>query len=985
MIRLFDDNLNFITEIDTYQSLVWTSRFSKVGEFQLVINPHIDNADELKEGHIVTYKKRAGIIAHAEETTAENGKGDDQLVVKGLDLKGLMSKRITVPPEGRAYDALTGNAETIMKGYVERNTINTTPERIIPNLTIASNQFRGQSFFYQTRYKPLVEELEKISLASGIGWNISFNGQEYIFEVIEGRDLTNIQSTNSPVIFSVEFDNVREQKMLESALDYKNVAIVAGQGSGAERAIVEVGAASGLGRNEVFIDARDIDDNSNLSSRGEQKLTEYSRVSAFETSILTYGPFIFGEDWDLGDLVTVQNAKKTRTVYVRVAEVTETIEQDGYKLEVVFGQPLPTIVEKVKRDIDEPLVEGGLDGNPGDPGQPGKDGVGLNYLWQGTELGIKREDETAFNYIDLQGPQGEEGLQGPRGLKGEQGDTGPQGEQGIQGPKGDTGERGLQGLPGEEGPQGPKGDTGSRGLTGPKGDNGERGPAGPTGDSGPQGPKGDIGETGPRGLQGPKGDTGDSGPKGDTGEQGPRGLTGPEGPTGPKGDIGPMGPQGPAGDGQSYVVFQREFISTTNQTVFSWNDGYEYPSGVNAVSVFINGNKQPNHAFEETDDHTITLDQGLEEGQYVLIEAMQAVTDLQGPQGEQGEQGPKGDKGDKGDTGPRGLQGLKGDTGDIGPEGPQGEQGDTGARGPQGLQGPQGETGDIGPRGLQGPQGETGPQGESLEYDWDGTSLGVKIESESSYTYTNLKGDKGNTGSQGAQGPKGDKGDTGARGPTGATGPEGEQGPTGATGPRGLKGDTGATGPRGTQGPKGDKGDPFVYGDFTEAQLDELIGPQGMQGERGPQGLQGPKGDTGDTGPRGLKGDTGDVGPEGPQGEEGEQGPRGAIGPQGPRGLQGLKGDTGEQGPRGLTGLAGPKGDEGETGPQGPKGDKGDTGARGPQGLQGPKGDTGARGPTGPTGPKGDKGEPGDSLNFKPYHVGTSAPTNRNLIWFDTT
>ena len=66
-------------------------------------------------------------------------------------------------------------------------------------------------------------------------------------------------------------------------------------------------------------------------------------------------------------------------------------------------------------------------------------GVGLQYDWEGTQLGIKREDEQNFVYTDLQGPQGIQGIQGIQG---------PQGEQGSQGPQGD---QGPQGLPGQDG------------------------------------------------------------------------------------------------------------------------------------------------------------------------------------------------------------------------------------------------------------------------------------------------------------------------------------------------------------------------------------------------------------------------------------------------------------------------------------------------------------------------------------------------------
>ena len=97
------------------------------------------------------------------------------------------------------------------------------------------------------------------------------------------------------------------------------------------------------------------------------------------------------------------------------------------------------------------------------------------------------------------------------------------------------------------------------------------------------------------------------------------------------------------------------------------------------------------------------------------------------------------------------------------------------------------------------------------------------------------------------------------------------------------------------KGPQGEKGDAFVYSDFTEEQLAKLAGPKDPQGDVGPKGPQGIQGEKGDTGPQGPKGDKGD------------------------------KGDTGVQGPRGYTGAQGERGLKGDIGPQGPKGDAGRT------------------------------------------------------------
>src|SRR5690606_29796499 len=51
-----------------------------------------------------------------------------------------------------------------------------------------------------------------------------------------------------------------------------------------------------------------------------------------------------------------------------------------------------------------------------------------------------------------------------------------------------------------------------------------------------------------------------------------------------------------------------------------------------------------------------------------------------------------------------------------------------------------------------------GQDGKSLEYNWQGTQLGVRVEGDPTYTYTDLQGPQGIQGIQGPQGPQGDPG-----------------------------------------------------------------------------------------------------------------------------------------------------------------------------------------------------------------------------------
>jgi len=122
-------------------------------------------------------------------------------------------------------------------------------------------------------------------------------------------------------------------------------------------------------------------------------------------------------------------------------------------------------------------------------------------------------------------------------------------------------------------------------------------------------------------------------------------------------------------------------------------------------------------------------------------------------------------------------------------------------------------------------------------------------------------------------------------------------------------------------------------------ELEEVIGPQGPQGEltfRGPQGAQGV------LGPQGLLGAQGKVGSqgtEGTQGVQGAQGRQGHVGGQGSQGWQGAQGWAGSQGWQGRMGRQGYQGGQGAQGYQGNQGE-GAQGAQGTVGPQGPQGVT---------------------------------------------
>lgn len=408
VINIIDRDFNFLGKIDNYESFIATKKYGGVGGFELHLNSNNIYANYLiKENIIFTDETKAFIMLYRKRDTENNS-----LEVRGLELKGYLKRWIIFPPEGLAYYRINSNIETIMKDYVKATLI----RKGITNIEVAPNQDRGNKLIYQTRYKNLAEELEKISIASGLGWDIKLDmdDKKFVFDVIEGRDITINQDLLPPAIFSVDYDNIQNQVLEESKLDYANTAIVAGQGEGAERAIQIVGNTIGLDSIETFVDARDIENASELNDRGIQKLKEKEEILVFDSKVLTDKNLIYEDDYRLGDIATIQNKDWDMTVDRRITEITEIYEVGGFRLDVAFGESMPTLVEKVKNMVDTPITEDKA-GAKSEPGSPGEDGIDLEYSWDGTSLGVKKENETEYEYVNL---QGEQGPRGERGLPG---------------------------------------------------------------------------------------------------------------------------------------------------------------------------------------------------------------------------------------------------------------------------------------------------------------------------------------------------------------------------------------------------------------------------------------------------------------------------------------------------------------------------------------------------------------------------------------
>lgn len=377
-IRIMTRDFDLIAEIDQYTSLQLTRSWHGVGSIDLRINRYLKHANELQRGRIIfphNKLNKAYIIRHREIELDENGKATENWIIQALPLKSWMGQRITYPPSSAGYDNKQGNAETVMQHYVNNNVVNPAdPRRKMNKVVLAPNLGRGSQISWNSRYKNLADELTEISTVSGLGWNIDVdtNGEQFVFNISEGRDLTVDQSILPPAIFSPEFNTLGKMTFTESELNYRNAAIVGGQGEDVDRRIVEVGSSTGYERFELFVDARDVaetDDQdppvqrpdadviADLTARGQQYLTEYEQEIYLEGQALTKSRLIYEKDYDLGDIVTLQNKEWGVTLNARITEVKEIYEPGKSVVELTFGNNRPTLISKVKQELSNIKAE----------------------------------------------------------------------------------------------------------------------------------------------------------------------------------------------------------------------------------------------------------------------------------------------------------------------------------------------------------------------------------------------------------------------------------------------------------------------------------------------------------------------------------------------------------------------------------------------------------------------------------------------------
>lgn len=339
-VRVYNASMDFEGVIDNYSSLQWVRKYVEPGSFELHCPITPNNLQLLKRDNLIWKRgaKEAGVI---EDLKLEETAKKAEITVKGRFLSSYLDRRLIRP----FYECYGKNAETVIRELYA----NAAP---IPQVELGTVHGFTEKVSFQATYQNLLAKVEEIcsGMATGFRFRPDFVNKKIYFELYRGLDHSITQSDRERVIFSDGFSNLDSATYEENDQVYKNICYVGGQGEGSDRTIVEVGAtdSTGLERRESFLSATDVrNDNISesqyqdaLKQRGNAALSNSILASSFDASVNPNGNFKYLEDYDLGDIVTVQKEAYGITQNLRITEISEVYENGIYKIEPKFGEGL---------------------------------------------------------------------------------------------------------------------------------------------------------------------------------------------------------------------------------------------------------------------------------------------------------------------------------------------------------------------------------------------------------------------------------------------------------------------------------------------------------------------------------------------------------------------------------------------------------------------------------------------------------------------
>lgn len=350
-VYILDSLYRRVAVVDKFQSLVWTERFAAFGDFQLELVSTLENKNRFVAGVRLAMSESMRVMTVETVEDGTDNEGRKILKVSGTSLEDILNDRLA---RGTLSD-LTATPTWILEGtpveVAEQIFHDICVTGILDDGDVIAGVIESDSIFpTDTNDAPdgdITYEIDMMSVYTAIknlcdvysmGFRLVRDGDtsNLYWDIYVGSDRTTGQTALAAVVFAPELDNLQNTTELASTALYKNVAYVFSK-EGME--IVYDGTVDpdveGFERRVLFIKMTDIEDgdisaSAKMIQKGTEELAKARNVVAFDGELAPTSQYLYGTDYNLGDLVELRNNSGLATI-MRVTEQIFVSDKEGVR------------------------------------------------------------------------------------------------------------------------------------------------------------------------------------------------------------------------------------------------------------------------------------------------------------------------------------------------------------------------------------------------------------------------------------------------------------------------------------------------------------------------------------------------------------------------------------------------------------------------------------------------------------------------------
>ena len=333
--------------IDDYAEASFERNLYSAGIFTITINYNIPNSQLFQRGLFIQFgndKYDFGEIYSIQDSIDEDGKGSQIRTITGYDARYILKRRVIKNTNSNGLWIMTAKGELCLRNLIKDQCGSGAEiKRQLPinNVIPESADAIGKEYSVSEQFTNLYEVCKTIATQSEIGWRMKFDGSLSL-EVYAGNNLS------QTVRFDTNYESLANGEFSDSSKSFSNAIYIGGKGQNDDRDIYEGenGTPAGFDRFESWDNQSSMTTENEYEAEALSMLTQYGQTIQMAGNGLAKCPYIYKEQYNVGDWITV--AFSGKSAVVQILSVTEHWAWGSYDIQFSFGKPQNNLAEQLQ-------------------------------------------------------------------------------------------------------------------------------------------------------------------------------------------------------------------------------------------------------------------------------------------------------------------------------------------------------------------------------------------------------------------------------------------------------------------------------------------------------------------------------------------------------------------------------------------------------------------------------------------------------------